>query len=104
VALGVHVLAGIENLHDVRMLELRGRERLAPEAGDEGLVLGEVLREQLHRHAPLEHRVHREEDGRHTACAEPALESVAVSYVGGSCHQSSSSFFSCPGGIPPGPN
>ena len=50
VAAAVRVLAGVEDLHDVRVLEARGRERLAAEARDEGLVVGEVLGEQLHGH------------------------------------------------------
>ena len=60
------------------MLKPRGGERLAAEAGDEGLVLGEVLGQQLHGHAALEHAVERQEDGRHAARAEPSLEPVAI--------------------------
>ena len=98
VALGVLVLAGVEDLDDVGVLELGGRERLAPEARDEGLVLGQVLGEQLHRDAALEHRVEREEHGGHAAGAEPAVEPVAAVDFGRSGHQSLAPFFSWPGG------
>ena len=51
------VLARVEDLHDVRVLQPRRGERLAAEARDERLVLGQVLGQQLHRDGPLEHRV-----------------------------------------------
>ena len=51
------VEAGVEHLDDVRVLQAGGGERLAPEAGDERLVVGQVLGEQLDRHRPLENGV-----------------------------------------------
>ena len=60
------------------MDQLRDRERLAAEAGDELLVVGEVLGEDLDRDGPLEDPVGRPVDGRHAAGAEPVAELVAV--------------------------
>ena len=57
---------------------LRGGQRLAPEARDEAVVLGEVLGQQLDRDLPLEHVVERAVDGRHAAGAEPLVEPVAA--------------------------
>jgi hypothetical protein len=76
------------------VLELRGGERLAPEAGDERLVLGQVLGEQLHRDSALEDSVERKENRGHAAGAEAAVEAVAACDVGWSGHQSSPCFFS----------
>ena len=78
VAARLVVEAEVEDLHDVRVHEPRGGERLAPEARDEARVLGEVLGEQLDRDVALQPRVERELDGRHAADAEAALEPVAV--------------------------
>ena len=55
----VLVPAGVVDLHDVGMDQLGGGQRLAPEAGDEAVVLGEVLGQQLDRHLALEHAVER---------------------------------------------
>ena len=60
------VVAGVVDLHDVRVDELRDRERLATEPRDEAVVVGEVLSEDLHRDRPLEDRVRRAEDRRHS--------------------------------------
>jgi hypothetical protein len=57
--------AGVIDLDDVGVDELRDRERLPAEAGDEALVVGEVLGEDLHRDGPLEDRVRRAEYRRH---------------------------------------
>ena len=58
-------------------------ERLAAEAGHEVLVLGQVLGQQLDRHGALEHRVGGQEDGRHAAGAEAALDPVAPGHFCG---------------------
>ena len=87
VAVALRILAGVEHLDDVRVLEPGGRERLAPEARDEVLVLGEVLGEQLDRHRALEHRVGGQEDRRHAARAEPAVDPVAAGDLGRRAHQ-----------------
>ena len=44
----------VEDLHDVRVHEARGGQRLAAEALDELVVVGEVLGQQLHRDLALE--------------------------------------------------
>ena len=82
VALALGVLARVEHLDDVRVLQARRRERLAAEAGDEVLVLGQVLGQQLDRHRALEHRVGGQEHGRHAAGAEPAVDPVAARDLG----------------------
>ena len=74
-ARGLLVEAEVEDLHDVRVHEPGGGQRLAAEARDEARVLREVLGEQLHGDVALEPRVEREPDGRHAADAEAALES-----------------------------
>src|SRR6185437_6863351 len=97
VAVGSLIEPGVEDLHDVGVLEAGGRHGLAPEAGHERLVVGEVLGQQLHGHAPLEHRVHRHEHGGHAAGAEAALDRVAARDLGGSAH----GFVVPPGPVPP---
>ena len=86
VAVRARVLTRVEHLHDVRVLEPRGRQRLAAEAVHERLVVGEVLREQLHSDGPLQHRVARLEDGGHPAGAQAALEHVAAGDLGRRAH------------------
>ena len=98
VAVARLVLARVEDLHDVRVLEPGGGERLAAEAGDEGLVLGQVLGQQLDRHRPLEHLVGGQEDGGHAAGAEAALEPVAAGDLAGRA-----SFVTSRRGQPPPP-
>jgi hypothetical protein len=58
--------------------QLRDGERLAAEAGDEALVVGEVLGEDLHRDRALEDAVRGPVDGRHPARAEPVVQFVAA--------------------------
>ena len=70
------VEAEVEDLHDVRMHQLGGRESLPPEARDEGGIVGQVLSQQLDRDFALETLVNREHHRRHTADAEPALDPV----------------------------
>ena len=70
--------AGVVDLDDVRVDQLRDRERLAAEAGDELVVVGEVLGEDLDRDGALEHPVGGPVDGRHAARAEPVAELVAL--------------------------
>jgi hypothetical protein len=69
---------GVVDLDDVRVDELRDRERLAAEAGDELLVVGQVLGEDLDGDRPLEHAVDGAVDGRHPAAAEAVAEHVSV--------------------------
>jgi hypothetical protein len=78
VAMRALVEPEVEHLHDVRVHEPRGGQRLATEAVDEVAVLGEVLGQQLDRDVPLQPRVERELHGRHSADAEAALEPVAA--------------------------
>ena len=89
-AAALGVLAGVEHLDHVGVLEPRRRQRLAAEAGHEGLVVGQVLGQQLDRHRALEHGVGGQEDGRHAARAQPALHAVAARDLGGNGHPSSS--------------
>ena len=70
------VEAEVEHLHDVRMHQAGGRQRLAPETRDERRVVGEVLGQQLDRHVALEPLVERQLHGRHPADAEAALDPV----------------------------
>ena len=100
---GLGVLAGVEHLDDVGVLELRRGQRLPSEARDEGLVLRQVLGQELHRHRPLEHSVPGAEDRRHAARAESVLELVAPCDCRWRGHQPPPlpSFFACPGGTPP---
>ena len=77
VAAAGRVEAGVEDLDDVRVHELRRRQRLALEARHERRVVGEVLGEQLDRDVALQARVHRQVDGRHAAEPEAPLEPVA---------------------------
>ena len=109
VAVRARVLARVEHLHDVRVLEPRRRQGLAAEAVHERLVVGEVLREQLHSDGPLEHRVARLEHGGHPAGAQAAPEHVAAGDLRGRAHHSppaptppplSSPFPSCPFPVP----
>ncbi len=70
--------AGVVDLDDVGVDQLRDRQRLAPEAGDEALVVGEVLGEDLDRDRALEDAVGRLVDVRHPARAEPVADLVAA--------------------------
>ena len=66
----------VEHLHDVRMHEPRGSERLSTEARDERRVIGEVLSEELDGDIALEALVESQMDGRHAADPEPALDPI----------------------------
>ena len=70
--------AGVIDLDDVGVDEPRDGQRLAAEASDELVVVGEMLGQDLHRDGPLEHAVGRSVDGGHAARAEPVAELVAV--------------------------
>ena len=72
------VEAEVEDLHDVRVHEARGRQRLAAKARDELAVVGEMLGQQLDRDLALEAAVDRDLDGRHAAVAEALPELVAA--------------------------
>ena len=74
----VLVDAGVVDLDDVRVDQLRDRQRLAPEAGDELVVVREVLGEDLDRDGALQDPVGRLVDARHPARAEPVAELVAA--------------------------
>src|SRR5262249_19839440 len=92
--------AGVVDLDDVGVDELRDGERLAPEARDEALVVREVLGEDLHRDGPLKDRVRRPEDGRHPTRAEAVLDPVAI---GDQLSLGAARAHSPPGPIPPEP-
>jgi hypothetical protein len=77
VLVGPLVQAEVEYLNDVGVNQARRRQRLAPEAGDEVLVLGQVLGKQLDGHAALQALVERLLDGGHPADAQAPLQPVA---------------------------
>src|SRR6202012_1203046 len=81
------------------MDQARHGQRLAAEAGDEALVVGEVLGEDLHRDLTLEDPVGRLVDVRHPAGAEPFTGFVAPR-EGSGLHQGPPST-EAPGPIPP---
>ena len=73
-----HVLAGVVDGHDRRVVE-RGRGLgLAPEPGLEGLVPGQVVAEGLHRDDAIETDVACPEDLGHAATADDPVEFVAA--------------------------
>ena len=68
---------GVVDLDDVGVDQFRDGERLAPEAGDEPLVVGEVLGEDLDRDGALEDPVGCPMHGRHPARAEAPVDLIA---------------------------
>ena len=77
VAVGRLVAARVVDLDHVRVLKAGGGQGLAPEAGDERLVVGQVLGEELDRDLALEHVIAGEEDGGHATGAQAALEACS---------------------------
>jgi hypothetical protein len=67
----------VEHLHDVRVHEPGGRQRLAAEARDERRIVREVLGQQLDGDIALEALVEGELHRGHPADAETALDPVA---------------------------
>jgi hypothetical protein len=74
----LEVLAGVEDLHDVRVVKPRSDARLPQEACAVRRLDGEVVGQRLERHRPVEDGVAREVDRGHPAGAEPAVERVAA--------------------------
>ena len=70
-------LAGVVDLHDVRMREAGGEAGLTHEPLAERLLRGEVLRDDFHGDGPVELIVAREVDHGHAAVAEYPFEAVA---------------------------
>ena len=70
--------AEVEDLDDVRVRERGGRARLALEAREPALVVGERVRHQLDRDLAVQRLVARQPHGRHAARAEVAHERVAA--------------------------
>ena len=68
---------GVIDLDDVGVDQLRDRERLTAEAGDEPLVVGEVLGEDLDGDLALEDPVGRPVDGGHATRPEAVAELIA---------------------------
>jgi len=79
-------LACVEDGDDVRVRESRCQPRLAEESPPERGVAGEALREQLHRHLPVELGVVCEVHRGHAAVAERPLEPVAAATDAGRTH------------------
>ena len=71
------VLALVEHGDDVGVGQRRGRARLATEAGDEALVVGEVLAHHLQGDLAVEPLVDGEVDRRHPAVGDPTEHAVA---------------------------
>ncbi len=69
-------LPGLEDRHDVRVVDRRGHPRFMGEAPAEGVVPGELGRQQLHRHGTAEPQIFRAVDHRHPAPADLVLEQV----------------------------
>ena len=76
--MGGLVEAEVEDLDDVGVHEPRDRQRLAAEARDELVVVGQVLGQQLDGHVALEAIVEGAHDGRHAADAQALAQLVAV--------------------------
>ena len=70
------VRARVEDRHDVLVGDPRRRLRLATEALDELVVLGEARREELDRHLAAQDGVVTEEDLGHAASSELVLDAV----------------------------
>ena len=71
------VLALVEHGHHVGVRQRRARAGLAAEAGDEALVVGEVLAHHLQRDLAVEPLVDGQVDRRHPAVGEPTEHAVA---------------------------
>ncbi len=77
VAALVRIEPVVEDLHDVRVHETRGRLGLALEALHELRIVGEVLGQELHGDGALQATVERLHDARHAARADALAELVA---------------------------
>ena len=87
VALGVlsvrrGLLAGVDHRHDVRVVELRHRARLAAEALELVGVRGDLAVHQLDRDRAFEHGVEGPIDGGHAAAPDLGVEAVAPAEQG----------------------
>ncbi len=74
----VALLAGVDDLDDVRVVELGHGAGLAAEALQLVGVAGRLAMHQLDRDRPLEHGVERPVDRRHAAGADLGVEAVAI--------------------------
>ncbi len=72
------ILADVDHLHDVRVVELRDGARLAAEALELLGVAGDRPQHQFDRDAALEHDVERPVDVRHPARTDLRIEAVTV--------------------------
>jgi hypothetical protein len=72
------LLAGVDDRHDMRVVELRDRPRLAAEALEVVGVARDLTVHQLDRHRSLEDRVKGLVDRRHAASADHSVEPVAA--------------------------
>jgi hypothetical protein len=75
-------LAEREQGHDVRMGEPRGDQRLAAEALAVMRRGGDVWRQHLDRHEPLERALQRQVDGAHPAASQQPLDRVLAAEGG----------------------
>ena len=95
----VLLLADVEDLNDVRMVEPGGEAGLAREPLPHLVVAGEVVGEELDGDFAIELQVAGAVDGRHAAVAEPVLELVAL--TGELALHPSPLSFAWPGGTNP---
>ncbi len=70
------MLARVVDRHDVRVVEAGRRPRLALEAGDEIVVVGQLGQQELHRDRSTEDLIDGLVDLGHLGPADPALEPV----------------------------
>ena len=71
------LLAGLEDLDGVRVVDRRRQAALALEAGAEDVVLGHAGRDQLERDAAAEREVGRLVDDGHAAAARQRVDAMA---------------------------
>ena len=96
----VVVLADVEDLDDVRVIQPSSQPSLAREALPHLVVTGEVVGQELDRDLAVELQVAGAIDGGHAAMAQSMLELVALAREP-ALHPSSPLIFAWPGGTNP---
>ena len=76
------LLAGVDDAHDVRVVELRDGPRLAAKALELVGVAGDLAMHELDRDLALEHRVERAVDRRHASRPDLRVEAIALGEQG----------------------
>ena len=75
---GDDLFARIVDVHDVRIVHLRHGMRLAAEAGEEDLVIGEIGAHDLHGHGTTQTRIKRHMHFGHATAADQLTELIAA--------------------------